>query len=84
MTNPDRESIENYTGIHKNITKMHAYLTNELHAIKIMDIYEHIEQPLTAVIVKMQNHDVKLDKQFLSELSVSFHNQLKKPRNRDL
>jgi DNA polymerase-1 len=77
MTNPDRESIENYTGIHGDITKMHAYLTNELHAMGVMDIYEHIEQPLTAVIVKMQNHGVKLDKQFLSELSVSFHNQLK-------
>ena len=78
MTNPDRESIENYTGIHGDITKTHAYLTNELHAMGVMDIYEHIEQPLTAVIVKMQNHGVKLDKQFLSELSVSFHNQLKK------
>jgi len=76
LTNPDRETIENYTGISGDIVKMHTYLTSELHAMGVMDIYEHIEQPLTAVIEKMQNYGVKLDKQFLSELSTKFHTQL--------
>jgi DNA polymerase-1 len=77
-TDADLEDIKEYVG-EKDAQKAAESIHNELLTDnRTLQVYEHIEQPLTAVVVEMQKNGILVDQNFFTDLSKKYHTELDK------
>jgi DNA polymerase-1 len=75
VTNPDVEDILNHTN-ENDLDKAYKKLQKEMKEKGVIDLFEKIEKPLTAIIRKMEKNGVKVNKTFLEKLSKEYHKEL--------
>ncbi len=75
INNPQIEDILNYTG-ENNIEKAHEKLLKEIEKNKLEKVFNDIEKPLIPIIDQMEKNGVKIDKDFLKNLSTEYHIEL--------
>jgi DNA polymerase-1 len=75
LTNPKLEDILNFSAA-QNIKDAHEILLKEVREKKLDRVYEKIEQPLIAIVDKMHERGITVDKELLLKLSVTHHKEL--------
>ncbi len=77
ITNPDIEDILNFAKT-DDFEKAKKIIFGELDKRTLKTVYQEIELPLLSAVDEMKNRGVKIDKQYLKELSKSYHQKLSK------
>ncbi len=77
ITSPDTEDILNYTG-EKTTENSYKKLLSELKEKKLLPLFKEIEKPLIPIIRNMEESGVKVDVEFLKDLSEEYHKDLDK------
>ncbi len=78
VTNPKIEDILNFQGLPPEATFDQAKdaIFTELDKRNLIKVYENIELPLIPVIKKMQNVGIKVDRDYLNNLSIEYHKEI--------
>ena len=77
ITTPSLEDILSYAGT-KSFVEAKKIIFQKLRESGLLSLYEKIEKPLIRITEKMGERGVKIDAQFLRELSVEYHKSLSK------
>jgi DNA polymerase-1 len=77
LTDPNLEDVFSFAKI-RDFVKAKQIIFNELDKRGLMKVYADIEEPLIPIIEKMDNRGVKIDKNFLENLSKDYHKELSK------
>ncbi|MEK7552465.1 MAG: DNA polymerase [Patescibacteria group bacterium] len=77
ITTPTIEDILSYAGT-KSFSEAKKIIFQKLEKSGLLSLYEKIEKPLIRITEKMGERGVKIDAQFLRELSVEYHKTLNK------
>jgi len=77
ITNPTIDDVWSFTRA-KNVKEAREVLLRELDRRGARKVYEDIEKPLIEIIEKMTKLGIKVDKNFLSNLSQKYHQELKR------
>lgn len=75
LTNPDTEDILNYTNT-KDFNSAFKKLSQQIKETGVGDLFQNIEKPLIPIIKKMKENGVKINKDYLKELSEEYHKEL--------
>ncbi|NTV44281.1 MAG: hypothetical protein HGA67_01120 [Candidatus Yonathbacteria bacterium] len=75
MTGPTLDDILTYAGT-KNFDTARAKIFRDLEEEGLMSVYRDIELPIIPIIDKAQQYGMLIDKGFLKELSVKYHERL--------
>lgn len=73
---PTQDDLEMYVR-EENISDADASLTREIHEQNLDFVFNTIELPLVPVLATMQSHGILIDADYLKNLSVTLHEQLK-------
>ncbi|MFA6476321.1 MAG: DNA polymerase [Candidatus Paceibacterota bacterium] len=76
ITNPKLEDIFEYTKT-EDLAQAREKLLAELGKLGLTKVYQEIELPLIPILEEAQTRGVKIDKEFLAELSKDYHLKLK-------
>jgi DNA polymerase-1 len=77
ITNPNIDDVMTFTKA-KSLEEARKILEAELDKRKVRKVYEEIERPLMPIVEAMNERGVKIDKEMLKELSVTYHKELSK------
>ncbi len=77
LTDPNIEDIYAFAKV-REFKKAKQIIFNELDKRGLMKVYSDIEEPLIPIIEKMDSKGVKIDKNFLKDLSKTYHTELSK------
>lgn len=77
ITNPTLEDVLNY-GRTKEFAVAKKVILDEIKQKKLDFVYGEIEKPLIPIIHEMDRVGVKIDKEYLEELSKTYHKELSK------
>ncbi|HMO78746.1 MAG TPA: DNA polymerase [Candidatus Paceibacterota bacterium] len=77
ITNPQLEDVFNYTR-EQDIEIAHKKILKEIFEKKLDYVFYNIEKPLIPIISDMEKNGVKVDLNFLNNLSIEYHKELKK------
>ncbi len=75
INNPQIEDILNYTG-ETELSVAHKKLLKEIEKNNLTKVFNNIEKPLISIIDQMEKNGVKIDKNFLKNLSTEYHTEL--------
>jgi DNA polymerase I len=75
INNPQIEDILNYTG-EADLDSAREKLLKEIEKNKLEKVFNDIEKPLIPIIDQMEKNGVKIDKDFLKNLSTEYHIEL--------
>ncbi len=77
ITNPQLEDVVNFadSGSYEKAKKA---IFTELDKRNLRKVYEDIELPLIPVIQKMENRGIKIDRELLAKLAMTYHAELSK------
>lgn len=75
LTTPELSDILGFSG-KDNIKEAHEVLLKEVKEKKLDGVYEKIEKPLIAIVDKMHERGIVVDKDFLLKLSITHHKEL--------
>lgn len=75
LTNPTLQDVLDHVRT-KDFSVARERIFTELRAHKLEAVFEKIERPLIPVVEKMQVRGIKVDTEFLSELSKEYHTEL--------
>jgi DNA polymerase-1 len=75
LTTPELSDILGFSG-KDNIKEAHETLLKEVQEKKLDSVYEKIEKPLIAIVDKMHERGIVVDKEFLQKLSITHHKEL--------
>lgn len=75
ITNPKALDVLSFTRA-KNLEEAREILIKELKKRNMFEVFEKIEEPLIPIINKMMMTGIKVDKNFLSDLSKKYHSKL--------
>lgn len=74
-TNPDIEDIFTYAKT-RDLEDAKKILWNDLQKNKLDKVYSEIEEPIIGIIAEMQQRGIKIDKEYLKNLSKDYHQTL--------
>ncbi len=76
ITNPTVEDVLGFAKA-KSLEEARPILENELDKRNVRKVFEDIERPLMPVVEKMNETGIKVDKEVLTELSKTYHKELR-------
>lgn len=79
-TDPTIEDITTYTNT-DDLQKAKENLVAEMKDKEVYSVFTDIEKPLIPIVAKMEDNGVRLDTDYLGELSEEFHGRLEKLRD---
>jgi DNA polymerase-1 len=79
-TDPTIDDITTYTDT-DNLQKAKTKLTEEMKEKGVYSVFTDIEKPLIPIVNKMETNGVRLDQEYLAELSEEYHGRLEKLRD---
>lgn len=74
-TNPDLEEILDFAKT-EDLESAKKHIWNELQKKKLDKVYREIEEPLIPIIQEMHENGIKVDKNYLNDLSKKYHKEL--------
>lgn len=77
ITNPTLEDVLGHVRT-KDFSVARERIFAELRAHKLQDVFENIELPLIPIVEQMQKRGIRIDKEYLHELSKEYHRELAK------
>lgn len=77
LTDPQLQDIYEFTKV-DSFNKATDIIFKELDKRGLRKVYDSIEEPIMPIIKKMDGRGVRIDTDFLKELSVSYHTELSK------
>lgn len=77
LTDPSLDDIKEFTK-QTDFAKAKEIIFSELDKRDLRKVYENIEKPIIPIIEKMDNRGVKIDTDFLKDLSKTYHTELSK------
>ncbi|MEO8638258.1 MAG: DNA polymerase [Candidatus Taylorbacteria bacterium] len=77
ITNPGLDEIFTYSRS-RDFGKSREIILSELEKKGLSNVFKEIELPLIPVVEKMDERGVKIDKEYLKKLSVTYHKELEK------
>ena len=75
ITNPTREDVMQFAGT-KTFAEAHALVLSTLKERGLLEVFETIEKPLSAVVAHMNSNGIALDVAYLKKLSKEYHKEL--------
>lgn len=75
LTTPDKKDIMQFAGI-ENFKEAKKYIFEELKKRNLEKVFNEIEKPLIPIIETMEKWGIRIDKEYLKGLSLSYHKRL--------
>jgi DNA polymerase-1 len=79
-TDPNIEDITTYTNT-EDLNESKEKLISELKDKEVFRVFGHIEKPLIPIVKRMEENGIRLDQEYLSDLSEEYHSRLEKLRD---
>ena len=76
-TDPDKEDILTYTDT-RTLAAAQKPLMDEMEEKNLLEVFNNIEKPLIPIVEKMKDVGIKIDKEYLDDLSSEYNKKLKK------